>query len=304
MTQLPVHCARCSAAASSNLCDACAADLDAPLTLIAEQILSLTSSRGGAALLDRWGRAHRLGASTTLGRDPANSQVLIVKGSVSRRHASVRREADGSWWVRDEGSSGGTWVNDERVAEAQLAPGDQVSVGGVGFYFVLDEGQLVDREDPILSATLQPDTPSPLAAVPEVVEDEPTFVGLPSVELRFAEAPSGGGGYLDALDHRVPLTVTQFAMVHMLATRMVIEEAVSELVRGFVPTGQLIADLPWDAVDPQENHLKQLVRRIRKAFEAAGMGNLIESRRGFGYRLRVRPAPTSTGLVAVQSRAT
>jgi hypothetical protein len=76
---------------------------------------------------------------------------------------------------------------------------------------------------------------------------------------------------------------------------MASEVAVAEVIRGFVPTGQLIADLPWDACDPSENHLKQLVRRTRKALVLAGIGDLIESRRCFGYRLRVVPSAGARG---------
>ena len=43
--------------------------------------------------------------------------------AVSRRHAILRREPDGSWTLTDEGSANGTWVND---ATAPVAPGVQV----------------------------------------------------------------------------------------------------------------------------------------------------------------------------------
>jgi len=42
-------------------------------------------------------------------------------------------------------------------------------------------------------------------------------------------------------------------------------------------------------VDPSEDHVRQLVRRVRRALSRAEMGDLIEVRRGVGYRLRVLP---------------
>ena len=106
--------------------------------------------------------------------------------------------------------------------------------------------------------------------------------------MRLIEAPAGGG-YLEAAGSRLQLSVTQFAMLTTLISRMRDESSVAPLVRGFVPSGQLIADLPWDSTAPDENHLKQLVRRIRKALDSIRLGTIIESRRGFGYRLRVIP---------------
>lgn len=54
--------------------------------------------------------------------------------AVSRRHAILRREPDGSWTLTDEGSANGTWVNDATVpvapgAQVRLDDGDCVRVG-------------------------------------------------------------------------------------------------------------------------------------------------------------------------------
>ncbi|MEZ4402635.1 MAG: FHA domain-containing protein [Kofleriaceae bacterium] len=244
-----------------------------------------------AALVDRWGRVHRLEASTTIGRVPSARGVAIMHGVVSRQHAEINRHQDGSWRLVDGGSSNGTRRNDQVVTEVvTLASGDRLTFGAVGLYFVRDDGDLPDASpEEVASVTVRPE-----AALPGLVErsdpDEDTYSGMPAVELRFLEAPSGGGGYLEVRTRRVQLTDTQFEMLLMMARRMASEATVPEVVRGFVPTGQLIADLPWDTHAPSENHLKQLVRRVRKALEQAGIGNLIESRRGFGYRMRVMPS--------------
>ncbi|MBL4634626.1 MAG: helix-turn-helix domain-containing protein [Kofleriaceae bacterium] len=65
-------------------------------------------------------------------------------------------------------------------------------------------------------------------------------------------------------------------------------EQVIEL-RGYLPSAQLIEKVSWDTAYPTDNHLKQLIRRVRKILDSEGLGNLIESRRGFGYRLRCIP---------------
>jgi hypothetical protein len=287
-------CLACRTPSATNLCEACADELDRPTAFVPEQIMSTSVRPADAALVDRWGRVHRLEATTVLGRIPTARGIAIMHGVVSRRHAEINRRADGTWWLTDGGSSNGTRKNDQAVTAtaAQLAPGDRLTFGAVGLYFIADDGLLVDASaDEVASVTVRPEAGmAALADADARNADDDTWSGMPTVELRFLEAPSGGGGYLEVRSRRVQLTDTQFAMLAMLADRMRSEAAVAEVVRGFVPTGQLIADLPWDTHAPSENHLKQLVRRVRKALELAGIGNLVESRRGFGYRLRVMPA--------------
>ncbi len=70
--------------------------------------------------------------SLMLGRDPDQSPVadrFADCDNVSRRHASVGVEPDGSVWVRDEDSANGTFVNDTRIPSGgrrPLAHGDRL----------------------------------------------------------------------------------------------------------------------------------------------------------------------------------
>jgi DNA-binding response OmpR family regulator len=59
-------------------------------------------------------------------------------------------------------------------------------------------------------------------------------------------------------------------------------------LRGFVGMGELMK-LSLDVPDPGEDHVRQLVRRVRRALIKAEVGDLIEAKRGVGYRLRVIP---------------
>ena len=67
-----------------------------------------------------------------LGRDPDQSPVanlFTAHDNVSRKHASVGVEPDGTAWVRDEGSTNGTFVNNKPVLGGHTAPlthGDQL----------------------------------------------------------------------------------------------------------------------------------------------------------------------------------
>ena len=57
---------------------------------------------------------------------------MFADDTVSRRHAELRLR-EGSWILRDLGSSNGTWVNGRRVMEAEVAPGDEVVLGACRF---------------------------------------------------------------------------------------------------------------------------------------------------------------------------
>ncbi|MFT3695915.1 MAG: FHA domain-containing protein [Kofleriaceae bacterium] len=283
-------CVVCNEASTSNICDACAEELDTPLPFVPEQILSAWSKASDAVLIDLWGRSHRLETKTLVGRVIESRGVFILDASVSRRHAELVRTAQGTWVITDLGSVNGTRVNDVVIQQVTLAAGDRISFGKVGFYFTNKTARVVDDVgDTDASRTLRPgDAAKMNLQLPEIPNDQ-TFMGLPTISLQLLEAPSGGGGYLEIANTQIQLTDTQFEMLRTLARRAAAESNVPAIVRGFVPSGQLIADLPWDSSSPTENHLKQLVRRVRRLLDEVRLGTLIESRRGFGYRLRAVP---------------
>lgn len=68
------------------------------------------------------------GEQVSLGRDPDMSQIAVADGTVSRRHCTFSRRA-GAIWVKDEGSSNGTFVNEVRVQEVQVGERDVVRIG-------------------------------------------------------------------------------------------------------------------------------------------------------------------------------
>ena len=72
------------------------------------------------------------GTSVLLGRDPAESLVAAAFAqfdNVSRRHATVQVDDYGHATIRDEESTNGTYVNDDRVLpgiDVRLVDGDRV----------------------------------------------------------------------------------------------------------------------------------------------------------------------------------
>lgn len=59
-----------------------------------------------------------------------DNDVIVEDARISRHHVQLRRRA-GRYVVYDLGSSGGTWVNGDRVSECLLQAGDVISLAGV-----------------------------------------------------------------------------------------------------------------------------------------------------------------------------
>lgn len=274
-----------------------------------EQILSQPILRARAGLVDQWGRVHRIGDRILIGRRPGQGGIFILESSISREHAEICfDETAQRWYVRDLGSKNGTLRNGEPVSTAPtpLAPGDALFFGQVGFLFMSSTEDVASMSySPLASETLRaeqgirPLQPADPILSPDIAPDddeddeEVTLLNLPRLDMRLIEPSGGGGGFLESGDKRVQLTATQFAFLQLLVRRMEEESSQPEAVRGFIRSSELLADLPWDTAHPEENHLKQLVRRVRRSLSRADLGNLIESRRGFGYRLRVLPVSES-----------
>ena len=87
----------------------------------------------GAALVVRsgGGRAgemfHPEGETTTIGRSP-DCGIFLDDVTVSRKHAVLVKRDDG-FFIEDQGSLNGTFVNRKRVESAQLDDGDELQIG-------------------------------------------------------------------------------------------------------------------------------------------------------------------------------
>jgi pSer/pThr/pTyr-binding forkhead associated (FHA) protein len=68
------------------------------------------------------------GSVKTLGRSPV-ADFVVEAALVSRVHCRLTAVSDELLEVEDLSSTNGTFVNDERVAVARLAPGDTLTVG-------------------------------------------------------------------------------------------------------------------------------------------------------------------------------
>lgn len=65
---------------------------------------------------------------TNAGRSP-KADIFLDDVTVSRRHSQFLAGENGTHIVRDSGSLNGTYVNHERVDQAELHAGDEVQIG-------------------------------------------------------------------------------------------------------------------------------------------------------------------------------
>lgn len=79
------------------------------------------------------------GDNVRLGRDETLAQVALPDRSVSRLHARITEEMDSIYFLYDEGSTSGTWVNYNQVPVTghQLKHGDLINLGRVQLRFML-----------------------------------------------------------------------------------------------------------------------------------------------------------------------
>jgi hypothetical protein len=277
------------------LCEECRDDLDSPIKISQEQILARVETPTKGALIDLWGRPHSLDAHSRIGRQVDVNGIAVLEPSVSRQHAELTF-TNGAWTLKDLGSANGTFLEDKLVeGVTTVQTGDRIRFGHIGFYLTGDISTLpTPRTGPrTVTTTIRPPMARPAPAATSKDDDafgeERTDVGLPEMRFRLHEPTGGGGGLIEVDGKQVQLTTTQFELMALMIKRMAGEASQPDVVRGFVRSSELIADLSWDTREPSENHVKQLVRRVRRALVKSEIGDLIESRHRFGYRLRAIP---------------
>jgi two-component system cell cycle response regulator len=74
----------------------------------------------------------------------AENHIVLEGDSVSRRHAHFEQRS-GAWWCVDDGSTNGSYVNDEQIMrEARMTNGDRIKIGPTIFKFL--SGQDVEAQ--------------------------------------------------------------------------------------------------------------------------------------------------------------
>ncbi|HXY42297.1 MAG TPA: FHA domain-containing protein [Vicinamibacteria bacterium] len=113
-----------------------------------------------------------VGAPSMVGRDPS-CEIVVTDGSVSRRHARLEPRGAG-WWVVDQGSANGTFINSVRATEEPLRNGQELRFGALSYRVELasDPEATVatpvyeDESATVVSSAHVPVEPPPLPTMP------------------------------------------------------------------------------------------------------------------------------------------
>jgi diguanylate cyclase (GGDEF)-like protein len=120
-------------------------------TIVQKPVPQETGPRGGDCLVVIYTKEPTLlGKRFVLDVSPmrigrgAENHIVLEGDSVSRRHAHIEQRGT-VWWAIDDGSTNGTYVNDEQIArEMGLANGDRIKVGPTIFKYLA--GQDVEAQ--------------------------------------------------------------------------------------------------------------------------------------------------------------
>lgn len=133
----------------------------------------------------------------TIGRGEEND-VVIGDLRASRRHAELVRQPNGDWHLSDLGSQNGVVWNGKITREADLRPGDVVTVGETAFEFVPEESgtrvlgsppKAISTDHLVGRASLNP--PAVASAVPAPVSMPAAIPGVPTA-LAGLQIPTAG----------------------------------------------------------------------------------------------------------------
>jgi pSer/pThr/pTyr-binding forkhead associated (FHA) protein len=265
-------CLLCASPRSIGLlCTAHGVAIAAP-GITSEQIFSRLP-QGQASLVDAWGCAHAIADGTRLGRDP-RVELAVLHASVSSEHATMKH-ADGKWRIVDNSSRNGTEVNDARVTDAELANGAQVRLGDVRFYFWNES--LPKMESPRGQGRTAPTRRDELVFSAKVVTPRGH-----QLDLR----QRVDGGVLRINESSIELAAMEFGLLQLLVER---RRIVTDAELAYVAWHEIADALAFKSVQADSENVRELVHRVRRKLGTVQADDLIESKRGVGYRLGGEP---------------
>lgn len=267
-----VPCLLCSSPRSIGvLCTSHGVAIASP-GITSEQIFSRVQN-GSAALVDAWGCAHALADGTKIGRDP-RVDVAVLHASVSSEHATMKVN-DGKWTIVDNTSRNGTEVEGNRITELELQSGATIRLGDVKFYFWPEA--LPKMEPPRGQGRTAPTRRDELVFSAKV-----TTPRGHQLDLR----QRVDGGVLRINESSIELAAMEFGLLQLLVER---RRTVADPELAYVAWHEIADALSFRSVQADSENVRELVHRVRRKLGNVQADDLIESKRGVGYRLAGEP---------------
>jgi hypothetical protein len=240
--------------------------------ITSEQIFSRVQAPV-ASFVDAWGSAHGISDGSKIGRDP-RVDLAVLHASVSSEHATIK-QVGGKWTIADNSSRNGTEVEGTRVTEKELAPGQTIRLGDVKFYFWNDA--LPKSEPPRGQGRTAPTRRDELVFSARVVTPRGH-----SLDLR----QRVDGGVLRIGETSIELAAMEFGLLQLLVER---RRTVSDAELAYVAWHEIADALSFRSVQADSENVRELVHRVRRKLGGVQADDLIESKRGVGYRLAGDP---------------
>jgi len=267
-----VACLLCSSPRSIGvLCTSHGVTIASP-GITSEQIISrVTAPR--AALVDAWGVAHPLADGAKIGRDP-QVEIAVLHASVSSEHARLAI-VDGGWHITDNSSRNGTEVDGTRVTDFALTSGSAIKLGDVKFYFW---PEVLPRLEPPRGAGRT----APSHRDELVFSAKVTTPRGQQLDLR----QRVDGGVLRIAESSIELAAMEFGLLQLLVER---RRIVADAELAYVAWHEIADALSFRSVQADSENVRELVHRVRRKLASVAADDLIESKRGVGYRLAGEP---------------
>ncbi len=240
--------------------------------ITSEQIFSRVQS-ATASLIDAWGVAHALVDGSKIGRDP-RVDLAVLHASVSSEHAAIK-QTGGKWAIVDNTSRNGTEVEGARVTEQGISGGATIRLGDVKFYFWPEA--LPKMDPPRGSGRTAPTRRDELVFSAKVTTPRGHLLDL---------RQRVDGGVLRIADSSIELAAMEFGLLQLLVER---RRAVVDAELAYVAWHEIADALSFRSVQADSENVRELVHRVRRKLASVNADDLIESKRGVGYRLAGEP---------------
>jgi pSer/pThr/pTyr-binding forkhead associated (FHA) protein len=239
--------------------------------ITSEQIFSRVTD-AKAALVDAWGCAHAIADGSRIGRDP-RVDVAVLHASVSSEHATIKHGA--KWSIADNSSRNGTEVEGNRITEVELASGATIRLGDVKFYFWPEA--LPKIEPPRGQGRTAPTRRDELVFSARVTTPRGHLLDL---------RQRVDGGVLRIGESSIELAAMEFGLLQLLVER---RRTVTDPELAYVAWHEIADALSFRSVQADSENVRELVHRVRRKLGSVQADDLIESKRGVGYRLAGEP---------------